>query len=90
MIDFVVVSMDLRSHDLDTRVKRGVELSTDQHLVSWLRCWGRMPVRSGRPNRIVRVCWERPAESPVRESFNSHLQESFGRVPGEVGDIESE
>ncbi|KAK0133573.1 putative uncharacterized transposon-derived protein F52C9.6 [Merluccius polli] len=49
-----------------------------------------MPVRPGRPKRIVRVCWERLAESPVRESFNSHLRESFDHVPGEAGDIESE
>ncbi|TWW77036.1 hypothetical protein D4764_12G0004260 [Takifugu flavidus] len=88
MIDFVVVSSDLRPHVLDTRVKRGAELSTDHHLVvSFLRWWGRMP---GRPKRVVRVCWEHLAESPVRWSFNSHLQESFDRVPGEVGDIESE
>ena len=49
-----------------------------------------MPVRPGRPKRIVRVCWECLAESPVRESFNSHLRESFDHVPGEAGDIESE
>ncbi|KAK0133440.1 LINE-1 reverse transcriptase [Merluccius polli] len=91
MIDFVVVSSDLRPHVLDTRAKRGAELSTDHHLVvSWLRWWGRMQVRPGRPKRIVRVCWERLAESPVRESFNSHLRESFDHVPGEAGDIESE
>ncbi|KAK0132211.1 putative uncharacterized transposon-derived protein F52C9.6 [Merluccius polli] len=91
MIDFVGVSSDLRPHVLDTRAKRGAELSTDHHLVvSWLRWWGRMPVRPGRPKRIVRVCWERLAESPVRESFNSHLRESFDHVPGEAGDIESE
>ncbi|KAK0146684.1 Craniofacial development protein 2 [Merluccius polli] len=91
MIDFVVVSSDLRPHVLDTRAKRGAELSTDHHLVvSWLRWWGRMPVRPGRPKCIVRVCWERLAESPVRESFNSHLRESFDHVPGEAGDIESE
>ncbi|KAK0155246.1 Craniofacial development protein 2 [Merluccius polli] len=91
MIDFVVVSSDLRPHVLDTRAKRGAELSTDHHLVvSWLRWWGRMPVRPGRPKRIVRVCWERLAESPVRESFNSHLRESFDHVPGEAGNIESE
>ncbi|KAK0151552.1 hypothetical protein N1851_007152 [Merluccius polli] len=91
MIDFVVVSSDLRPHVLDTRVKRGAELSTDHPLVvSWLRWWGRMPVRPGRPKRIVRVCWERLAESAVRESFNSHLRESFDHVPGEAGDIESE
>ncbi|TWW59276.1 R2DM Retrovirus-related Pol polyprotein from type II retrotransposable element [Takifugu flavidus] len=91
MIDFVVVSSDLRPDVLDTRVKRGAELSTDHHLVvSWLRWWGRMPDRPGRPKRVVRVCWERLAESPVRRSFNSRLQESFDHVPGEAGDIESE
>ncbi|TWW69209.1 hypothetical protein D4764_18G0000150 [Takifugu flavidus] len=91
MIDFVVVSSDLRPHVLDTRVKRGAELSTDHHLVvSWLRWWGRMPDRPGMPKRVVRVCWERLAESPVRRSFNSHLQESFDHAPGEAGDIESE
>ena len=91
MIDFVVVSSDLRPHVLDTRAKRGAELSTDHHLVViWLRWWGRMPVRPGRPKHIVRVCWEHLAESPVRESFNSHLWESFDHVPGEAGDIESE
>ena len=91
MIDFVVVSSDLRPHVLDTRVKRGAELSTDHHLVvCWLRWWGKMPVRPGRPKRIVRVCWERLAESPVRRSFNSHLRQNFTHVPGEAGDIESE
>ncbi|TWW74560.1 hypothetical protein D4764_14G0005630 [Takifugu flavidus] len=91
MIDFVVLSLDLRPHVLDTWVKRGAELSTDQHLVvSWLRWWGRMPDRPGRPKHIVRVCWEGLAESPVRRSFNSHLQESFDHVPGEPWDIDSE
>uniref|UniRef100_A0A3P9PV83 Reverse transcriptase domain-containing protein n=1 Tax=Poecilia reticulata TaxID=8081 RepID=A0A3P9PV83_POERE len=91
MIDFVIVSSDLRPHVLDTRVKRGAELSTDHYLVtSWLRWWGRKPVRPGRPKREVRVCWERLAESPVRRSFNSHLRQNFEHVPGEVGDIESE
>ncbi|TWW80933.1 hypothetical protein D4764_01G0007480 [Takifugu flavidus] len=49
-----------------------------------------MPDRPGRPKRVVRVCWERLAESPVRRSFNSRLRESFDHVPGEAGDIESE
>ncbi|TWW71208.1 hypothetical protein D4764_17G0006910 [Takifugu flavidus] len=90
MIDFVVVSSDLWPHVLDTWVKRGAELSTDHQLVvSWLRWWGRGPDRPGRPKRVVRVCWERLAESPVRRSFNSHLRESFDHVPGETGDIES-
>uniref|UniRef100_A0A671TUB9 Endonuclease/exonuclease/phosphatase domain-containing protein n=1 Tax=Sparus aurata TaxID=8175 RepID=A0A671TUB9_SPAAU len=78
MIDFVVVSSDLRPYVLDTRVKRGAELSTDHHLVvSWI-CWqDRKLDRLGRPKHIVRVCWERLAESSVGEVFNSHLRESF-------------
>ncbi|TWW68274.1 R2DM Retrovirus-related Pol polyprotein from type II retrotransposable element [Takifugu flavidus] len=36
------------------------------------------------------VCWERLVEEPVRRVFNSHLGQSFDRVPRAVGDIESE
>ncbi|KAK3561045.1 hypothetical protein QTP86_026393, partial [Hemibagrus guttatus] len=91
MIDLVVMSSDLRPHVLDTRVKRGAELSTDHHLVvSWIRLRRRMPDRLGRPKRIVRVCWERLADPSVRGVFNSHLWESFNQIPREVGDIESE
>ncbi|KAK3526805.1 hypothetical protein QTP70_033550 [Hemibagrus guttatus] len=91
MIDLVVVSSDLRPHVLDTRVKRGAELSTDHHLVvSWIRLRRRMPDRLGRPKRIVRVCWEHLADPSVRGVFNSHLQESFNQILREVGDIESE
>ncbi|KAI3377142.1 hypothetical protein L3Q82_000336 [Scortum barcoo] len=64
MIDFVVVSSDLRPYVLDTRVKRGAELSTDHHLVvSWIRWQRRKLDRPGRPKRIVRVCWERLARA---------------------------
>ena len=91
MIDFIVVSSDLRPHVLDTRVKRGAELSTDHHLVvSWIRWQGKTPRRPGRPKRVVRVCWERLVEEPVKLVFNSHLRQSFDHVPGVVGDIESE
>nr|XP_054606213.1 uncharacterized protein LOC129166800 [Nothobranchius furzeri] len=48
-----------------------------------------MPRRPGRPKRIVRVCWEHLAEEPVRTVFNSHLRQSFDRVPRAVGDIDS-
>ncbi|KAK3514741.1 hypothetical protein QTP70_029691 [Hemibagrus guttatus] len=91
MIDLVIMSSDLRPHVLDTRVKRGAELSTDHHLVvSWIRLRRRMPDRLGRPKCIVRVCWERLADPSVRGVFNSHLRESFNQIPREVGDIESE
>ncbi|KAI3371980.1 hypothetical protein L3Q82_006854 [Scortum barcoo] len=53
MIDFVVVSSDLRPYVLDTRVKRGAELSTDHHLVvSWIRWQRRKLDRPGRPKRV--------------------------------------
>ena len=60
MIDFVVVSSDLRLHVLDTWVKKGAELSTDHHLVViWLWWWGRRPVEN----------WQEClAESPLRRS----------------------
>ncbi len=91
MIDFVVVSSDVRPYVLDIWVRRGAELSTDHHLVvSWIRWWGRKLDRLGRPKRTVRVCWERLAESPIREIFNSHLRRSFDRIPRESGNIESE
>ncbi|KAI3366826.1 hypothetical protein L3Q82_009240 [Scortum barcoo] len=91
MIDFVVViSSDLRPYVLDTRVKRGAELSTDHHLVvSWIRWQRRKLDRPGRPKRIVRVCWERLAEPSVREVFNSHLRKSFSQILREAGDIAS-
>ncbi|KAI3360636.1 hypothetical protein L3Q82_002501 [Scortum barcoo] len=93
MIDFVVVSSDLRPYVLDTHSgkERAAELSTDHHLVvSWLRWQRRKLDRPGRPKRIVRVCWERLAEPSVREVFNSHLRKSFSQIPREAGDIESE
>ncbi|KAL7854802.1 hypothetical protein SRHO_G00169920 [Serrasalmus rhombeus] len=49
-----------------------------------------MPVRPGKPKRIVRVCWERLAEEPVRLIFNSHLRQNFDQISGEVRDIDSE
>ena len=49
MIDFVIVSSDLRPCVLDTRVKRGAELSTDHHLVvSWVRWQGKPLDRPGK------------------------------------------
>uniref|UniRef100_A0A8D2ZX27 Endonuclease/exonuclease/phosphatase domain-containing protein n=1 Tax=Scophthalmus maximus TaxID=52904 RepID=A0A8D2ZX27_SCOMX len=91
MIDFVIVSSDLRPHVLDTRVKRGAELSTDHHLVvSWIRGWGKTLDRPGKPKRVVRVNWERLEEAPFQEIFNSHLRRSFSEIPVEVGGIEPE
>jgi len=90
MIDFVVISSGLRLRVLDTRVKRGAELSTDHHLVvSWIRWCGRLPDRPGKPKRVERVNWKCLVEAPVRGFFNSHLRKNFSCIPGEVGNMES-
>ena len=69
MIDFVIVSSDLRPYILDTRVKRGAELSTDHHLVaSWVR-W-KLLDRPGKPKRVVQVNWECLDEAPVRKTLH--------------------
>ena len=70
---------------LETQGKKGVELSIDHHLVvSWLRWWGIMPVRPGRPKHIVRVL----GKSPVRGTLTYEKASTI--VQREVGDIESE
>ena len=58
MIDFVIVSSDMRRYVLDTRVKRGAELSTDHFLVvSKLRWPNRLLDKPGKPKRCVRARW---------------------------------
>ena len=87
MIDFVVVSSDLRPYVLDSRVKRRAELSTDHHMVvSSIRWEG----GAGKPKRVVRGNWEHLVEAPICEVFSSHLRESFSHIPRKVGEIESE
>ena len=46
--------------------------------------------RPGRPKRIVRVCWERLAEAPMKMVFNSHLRRSFNHISEVVGSVKSE
>lgn len=90
MIDFVVVSSELRPHVLDTRVKRRPSCQ----LITW---WcvgsdvgGRCRPDLGRPKFLVRGRWEGLAGSLVRKSFISELRQNFAHVPAEAGDIESE
>ena len=81
MIDFVIMSSDLRPHVLDTRWKRGAELSTHYHLVvSWIREQGKILDRPGKPKRVVRVNWERVEEASVLGIFNSQLRRSFSCI----------
>ena len=83
MIDFVIVSSHLRRHVLDTRVKRGADLSTDHHLVvSRIRKWGKILAGSGKHKCVMWVNWERLEEAPVLGILISHLAELFWHPPG--------
>ncbi len=84
MINLFIESSDLRQHFLDTWVKRGPELSTDHHLVSWVRWWGKPLDRPGKPRCIVRVNWEGLENVPVQQAFNSHLWQTFSGILVEV------
>ncbi|KAI3375522.1 hypothetical protein L3Q82_003851 [Scortum barcoo] len=86
-------SSDLWPYVLDTRVKRGAELSTDHHLVvSWIHWQRRKLDRPGRPKCIVRVCM---LGTSGRALCQGGLQlpppgELLSQIPREAGDIESE
>ncbi len=59
MIDFVITSLGLRLYIFNTRIKRGAELLTADHLVvSWIRWRRRLPHRPGKHKQVVRVNWE--------------------------------
>uniref|UniRef100_A0A669F3T2 Endonuclease/exonuclease/phosphatase domain-containing protein n=1 Tax=Oreochromis niloticus TaxID=8128 RepID=A0A669F3T2_ORENI len=88
MIDFVIVSPDLRPYVLDTWVKRGAELSTDHHLVvSWIRWRGRTLDRPGVPKHTVRVCWERLAEARSARSLTHTSGRASTAFRGRLGTL---
>lgn len=76
-----------RSYVLDTTMKRGAELSTDDHLVmNWIWWRRNLPGRPCKPKCIAGVNLEHMAKPSVRATFNSHP----GRVFPQVGDMEPE
>src|SRR5699024_43640 len=73
IIDFVIVSPELKRSVVDVRVKRGAELSTDHHLlVASIRCDGREPVRR-RGKAVTRVRWEALQDPTAREKFANEI-----------------
>lgn len=65
MVDFMIVSSVLRPCNLVTRMERGAERSTDHHLVSWARQWGKTLDRPVKAKGVVQVNWEHLEEAPV-------------------------
>jgi len=91
IIDFIVVSSDLRRLVLDTRVKRGAELSTDHHLVvSRIRFEGRRPDRPRTPKRTTRIRWEELANDSVRTAFEAHILNRYSMTPNATESAEEE
>ena len=78
LIDFAVVSADLKSYVMDVCVKRGAELSTDHHLVV---CRLRIPTKvsptSKRPIRAFRIKWENLSRNPLPRALQTTRLQSF-------------
>jgi exonuclease III len=91
IIDFIVVSNDLRRLVLDTRVKRGAELSTDHHLVvSRIRFEGKKPDRPRTPKRTTRIRWEELANENIRTAFEKHIRNRYPMIPNATESVEKE
>lgn len=91
LIDFIMVSSDLKRRVMDVRVKRGAELSgADHHLVvASLRYSGREPARR-RGQTVTRVRWEALQDRAVQDRMASQVAEQYIALPGVEADVETE
>ena len=91
-VDFYIVLSDLLSEVLDVPVKKGVELSTDNHLVVCsLRISKPLPNRKlHRSSAAYRIKWEALAESDVKKQFASSMATKYRQLPKVSEDIEVE
>jgi exonuclease III len=92
MIDFFIVSSDLKANVLDVCVKRGAELSTDHHLVV---CTFRLqsPVKyhpKGRSQKAYRIRWEALEDLKTRERFAGDMACRFRQIPDDFFSVEEE
>jgi hypothetical protein len=90
MIDFVIVSSDLRSRVADVRVARGAELSTDHYLVVCRLLMSHAVGRIQKDRKVWRVRWERLKEARVAETFVDEVTSRFAQVPVDEADVETE
>jgi len=75
LTDFFIDSADLFRSMLDVRIKTGVKLSTDQHLLVCNLHLGMPPgsTQTCRTRRSYRLKWEALADKDVRKTFVSSL-----------------
>ena len=80
------------SNALDVRVKRGVELSTDYHLVVCsLRLSKACPNRKFNSSSVTyRIKWEALEDKEVKEQLASNVSSKFRQLPYVSEDIERE
>ena len=80
-----IISLSKTQNHCKTGTLTGVKQPFGHCLVvSWVRWKGKLLDRPGKPKPVVRVNWERLDEVPVRETFNSHLRQSFSCITVEV------
>ena len=92
LIDFCIVSSDLFSEELNVRVKRRAESSTDHHFVvcslrfskPWLNRKSRMS------SVAYRIKWETLADRVVRKQIASSMAAKLQQLPDVSEDIEME
>ena len=92
VIDFCIVSADLFSTVSDVRVKKGAELSTDDHLVVFtLKALKPLKKRKTfQPRETYRIKWESLADKEVRTAFADNMASKFKELPPSTEDIETE
>ena len=91
LIDFAVVSADLRSQVMNVRVRRGAELSTDHHLVVCrLRTQNLAKNTKTRGRKVYRIRWERLKEEDMAKNFADNVDQQFSQIPSAELDMETE
>ncbi|VDO93786.1 unnamed protein product [Soboliphyme baturini] len=90
MIDLIIVSSDLRRSLEDVRVKIGVELSTDHHLVAGtLRCKKCSTIRRSGGRSSQRIRWAL-CSVDTSAKFPNSIVTWFEHIPVMTTDVETE
>jgi exonuclease III len=91
LIDFAVVSADLKSRVIDVRVRRGAELSTDHHLVVCrLSTQNLAKNTKSKGRKVYRIKWERLKEEDTAKNFADNVNQQFSQIPSTELDVETE
>jgi exonuclease III len=91
LIDFIMVSDNLRRAVADVRVKRGAELATDHHLVVCIvQLSLNYTVQKAKPKKMARIKWEALADEENRKKFAEKIDQQYSQLSPREANIESE